>query len=126
MKKMDASHKILLICTFLFAAFIAINCFVTANSYKSVDVSDDAPLNITRQTATVSESAQDEENELININTAGVYELDRLPGIGTATAEKIIEYREKYGDFKSTNELMLVSGIGENKYENIRPYITVE
>lgn len=63
---------------------------------------------------------------IININTAGAYELDRLPGVGSATAEKIIAYRESHGPFKSVNDLMLVSGIGEKKLADMLPYITVD
>ena len=49
----------------------------------------------------------------VNVNTAGAQELaDVLDGVGSARAEAIVEYREKYGDFESLEELMDVSGIG--------------
>ncbi|OJU10445.1 MAG: hypothetical protein BGN88_05095 [Clostridiales bacterium 43-6] len=61
----------------------------------------------------------------ININTASKDELISLPGIGEATAKKIIEYRKKYGFFANTADIKNVSGIGEAKYDDIKNYIKV-
>jgi len=63
---------------------------------------------------------------LVNINTAGVDELDTLPGIGEAKAKDIIAYREKYGGFSRIEDIMKVPGIKENRFESIRDYITVD
>ena len=60
-----------------------------------------------------------------NINTANKDELDTLPGIGEATAEKIIEYRNKNGKFASKEEIKEVSGIGDSKYEQIKDLIEI-
>lgn len=62
----------------------------------------------------------------ININTATAAELTGLPGIGTITAEKIIEFREINGRFKSAEDLRKVKGIGEKKFNNLKEYITAE
>lgn len=59
----------------------------------------------------------------ININTATQSELEALPGIGASTALKIINYRNEHGKFKNPEDIMNVSGIGENKYSNIKDYI---
>lgn len=59
----------------------------------------------------------------ININTAGADELQRLKGIGPAYARRIIEYREKFGNYKSIDELLKVKGIGKKRLDNIRPFI---
>ena len=61
----------------------------------------------------------------ININTATIEELTSIPGIGKVTAQRIVEYRQKYGKFYSVTDLLKVKGIGKSTLENIRPYITV-
>ena len=66
------------------------------------------------------------KQDVININTATQEELDTLPGIGPATATKIIEYRKEKGKFKQKEEIKEVSGIGEAKYEKIKEYISIK
>ncbi len=66
-----------------------------------------------------------ETDNKININYASKEELMTLPGIGEAKALEIIEYRNKYGLFKSILEIMNISGIKEATYEKIKDYITV-
>jgi len=61
----------------------------------------------------------------ININTAGVQELVKLPRIGEQIAQKIIDYRSKNGPFKNPEDLMKVSGIGEKIFAQIRGQIVV-
>lgn len=60
---------------------------------------------------------------MISINTASVEDLDKLPGIGPAIAQRIIDYREKMGGFKDINEIKLVSGVGEKLYAQIKDKI---
>ena len=62
----------------------------------------------------------------ININTDKVYELDALYGIGEKMAMRIIEYRQKHGDFEVIEDLMRVSGIGKKKFDKIKDNIYVE
>lgn len=62
---------------------------------------------------------------LINLNTATVAQLETLPGIGKATAERILEYRQKSGGFKKVEDLMNVRGIGEKSFLKMKPLITV-
>jgi comEA protein len=64
--------------------------------------------------------------ERININTATLEQLDALPGIGPTLAQRIIDYREAYGSFRSVGELVNVSGIGTQRLEAIWDLITVE
>jgi len=61
----------------------------------------------------------------ININTATVEELQQLPRVGPSLAQRIVAYREMYGPFKTPEDLMQVSGIGEAIFAAIRDYITV-
>lgn len=61
----------------------------------------------------------------ININTADEDKLCMIPGIGPTKASAIVAYRDKYGKFESTEDIMNVTGIGEGTYSKIREYICV-
>ena len=63
--------------------------------------------------------------ELVNINTASADELVALPAIGSATAQKIIEYREQNGPFLNIEDIINVPGIGAGNYERFKDMITV-
>ena len=62
---------------------------------------------------------------VVNINTAGVSELEALPGIGPALAARIVEYRDGHGPFASVDDLTDVPGIGPAKLEALRSQATV-
>ena len=61
----------------------------------------------------------------ININTANAEELQLVPGIGPATAEKILQMRKSYGAFKSVDDLVAIRGIGKKRLDKMRKYLTV-
>jgi competence ComEA-like helix-hairpin-helix protein len=61
----------------------------------------------------------------VNINTANSAELQQVPGIGPATAEKILQMRKSYGAFKSVNDLLSIRGLGPKRLEKMRKYLTV-
>lgn len=61
----------------------------------------------------------------VNINTASVDELQRLPGVGPATAAKILDYRGQIGKFSSAEQLVEVKGIGPKTFEKMRPFISL-
>lgn len=66
------------------------------------------------------------QNALLDLNTASADELTCLPGIGPVKAEAILLRRSELGGFRSTDDLLTVSGIGEATLEKISPYITCE
>lgn len=66
------------------------------------------------------------EGEHININTASIEDLIRLPGIGSVRAEQIVTFREVHGPFQTKEDIMQVSGIGEKTFQKLSEYITVE
>jgi competence protein ComEA len=66
-----------------------------------------------------------EGKSVVNINTAGVEQLMFLPRIGPSVAQRIVDFRESNGRFKTVEELMLVRGIGEKTFELIKPHVAV-
>ncbi|MEW6619059.1 MAG: helix-hairpin-helix domain-containing protein [bacterium] len=62
----------------------------------------------------------------INLNTASIEELDKLPGIGSDIANRIIEYRNIQGEFSSIEDITKVKGIGQKTFEKIKEMITVD
>ncbi|MPN01240.1 Peptide methionine sulfoxide reductase MsrB [bioreactor metagenome] len=62
----------------------------------------------------------------INLNTATAEELMKIKGIGGVLAQRILDYREKNGGFKMTDELLLIKGIGEATFDKIKPYVYTE
>lgn len=61
----------------------------------------------------------------VNINTAGEAELDSLPGVGPALAQRIIQYRQEHGNFQTVEDLKNVSGIGDKKFSDLAGLISV-
>lgn len=61
----------------------------------------------------------------VNLNTATQAQLETLPGIGAKAAQRILEYRQKVGNFKKVEDLMNVKGIGEKAFLKLKPLLTV-
>lgn len=61
----------------------------------------------------------------VNINTANAEELQQVPGIGPATAQKILQMRKSYGPFKSVDDLLAIRGLGQKRLDKMRKYLTV-
>ena len=61
----------------------------------------------------------------LNLNTATQADLEKLPGVGPATAKQILDYRQKNNGFKKIEELMNIKGIGEKSFLKLKPLVTV-
>ncbi len=70
-------------------------------------------------------TSYNKEEAKVNINTASQAELDSLPGIGPALAQRIIDFRVENGNFNSIEDIQNVKGIGDSKYEDIKDKIVV-
>ena len=107
-----------------------------SNLNPEFDIDDprlDSNLEIKRRVLELSDTIAYVKKDLstlaeksININTAGVNELIKLPGIGEKTAEKIIQLRNDRGKFKRLDELMDVRGIGEVKFNKIKKFLYID
>ena len=62
----------------------------------------------------------------LNINTASPEALEALPGVGRAIAERIVAHRQQYGPFRRAEHLMMVRGISDRKFRQLRAMIVVE
>ena len=67
-----------------------------------------------------------ERSPRININRATVAELKSLPGVGEATAQRILAYRSKNPPFRRIEELLIIRGISRNRLEQIRNRIRLD
>ena len=74
----------------------------------------------------IEETKVNSTNSVINVNKADIEMLCNLPGVGEALAQRIIEYREQNGFFKSAEDLKNVSGIGDKKFESLKEYVVVK
>jgi competence protein ComEA len=75
--------------------------------------------------ATSAPQASSAPHGKVNINTATAAELEILPGIGSALAQRIVDYRNAHGPFKTPEDLMQVPGIKEGIFSQIADFITV-
>lgn len=77
------------------------------------------------ENAEIKNENTEKDSSKININTATLEELDKLPGVGEATANKIISHREENGQFKNIEDIKNVNGIGDKKFEKMKELICV-
>ena len=84
-----------------------------------------APAKAAKPAAANSGKAPATQTAPVNLNTATQEQLESLPGVGAKAAERILEYRQKNGNFKKIEDLMNVQGIGEKSFLKLKPLLTV-
>lgn len=99
--------------------------FIEDGAFIYIQTKNEEKANNSGSTGAIGLKIDQKSSTKININSATATELDTLPGIGAATAEKIMEYRKSKGAFKKTEELKNVSGIGEGKFDKLKELIKV-
>lgn len=91
------------------------------NELKSIT----AFLTLVVLTLVVTPAIAADGKAVVNINTADTESLMLLPRVGPSVAQRIVEFREQNGKFKSVEELMLVRGVGEKTFALLEPYVTI-
>ena len=102
---------------------IILCCVAAAANSSCVKLSRRASSDATQVTRA---SLTPEGAPLISINRSSREELEKLPGIGPALAARIVEHRERYGPFRRAEHLMMVRGISERRFRQLRPFVTTE
>jgi competence ComEA-like helix-hairpin-helix protein len=100
-------------------------CFKRADSERARTLAatgDQQPAASIRSTDLANQTT----SPRLNINTASAKDLEELPGIGKALAERIVEYREKYGAFRRPEHLIMVRGISDKRFRALRDLITAD
>lgn len=115
--------SISLLSVLLGACYLSYICGQNSLSEISVTVQEAPP---TRPVPAEVVSDQEEVTYPLNLNTAGVRELEQLPGIGPKLAERIVAYRTEVGPFLEKRQIMDVEGIGEKKFAELEQLIVVE
>lgn len=114
--------------TFLFMAF-TLGFFLGRNqNHETVTLSTlptQAQHTVSAPTIPETESAGMQIQYPLDLNTADLYALASLPGIGETLARRIVDYRERNGSFSKPEELLNVDGIGSGKLEDILDYVIV-
>ena len=131
MKKQNFPLLILITC--IFAAFVlgffaGRNLTRTPVQIQPLPVTSEASVATTAATASETDEQTTDTSEVsfpININTATAQQLEALPGIGPAYAQRIIDYRDTHGPYTSPSQLLNISGIGEKRLAAIWDYITI-
>lgn len=125
--KLSVKYYAFAVLTLAMCSIMIITCYLEYTSGKQI-ISEDI-YSVTSRIYSMQENdevSRSDRTETINVNTATAQELaDFLPGVGTVKAESIVAYREAIGGFKSVDELIEVSGIGESTLEKIRDYCRV-
>ncbi len=92
-------------------------------------IKDGMQITVPEKTVAVGSNNSQENGakvaDKVNINQANVEELTKVPGVGKATAQRIIDYRTQHGPFSSIEDLKKIKGIGKAKFEKMAAKVTI-
>ena len=117
---MTEKHRVLTDCAGLWRR-LAIAAFMAVAIVASIGV----PALAAGAEGPRAAEARGEAASQVDINTASVEELMTVPGIGQVIAQRIVEFRDKNGPYKSIDDLLKVQGIGEKSLARIREHLSV-
>ncbi|HEX9890536.1 MAG TPA: ComEA family DNA-binding protein [Actinomycetota bacterium] len=88
-------------------------------------LADAQQILVPKRGASAGPGGSGHEQALVNLNTATVEELETLPGIGEVLAQRIFDHRQEHGPFRTVEDLLDVSGIGDQRLADLRDKVTV-
>lgn len=110
----------------IFAASLTVGAIFSEYSDDKCEYEDFIAEDSEELTLVKAEIPPSVEPGPININTASAAELMSLEGIGAKMSKKIIDYREKNGNFEKIEDIMKIPGIGTKKFQKIKEHIVVQ
>jgi competence protein ComEA len=110
----------------LFCEFKKKEEIMNTNAVKRICQILTIALAVTFLIGSIAPSLNAEQKEMININTADVKEMMKLPGIGKKKAEDIIAFRQENGGFNDVSDLKKIDGIGKKTFEKIKERIVTK
>jgi competence protein ComEA len=99
---------------------------INVNRQRSQDIQPLGPKSNSSSAAATATSSASGGSSQVALNSATAMDLESLPGVGPVLANRIIEWREQNGDFRSVDELTDVSGIGSKVLQGLRDSVRVE
>ena len=124
--KLTKSEKCALIICIVFLA-LSLGFALGQREQESTFVVTESSFSAEMETATFTESGRPlPVTAKVNINTASAAQLETLEGIGPVLAQRIIDYREAEGGFKTIEDITKVRGIGAAVFEDVREHISVD
>lgn len=123
---MRKRYLIIVLISFTLCAVIAVMSHTKHRQGKTLVMEDQIIVTADTYESVRENTVRTSAEGTININTASAQEIaEFLPGIGSTKAENIVAYRKAIGGFKSVEELIEVSGIGESTLNSIRDYCRI-
>ena len=106
--------------------FLSLNRFSIYQKYIKINIKNQNIDNSRVTNDALLSDIEERERNSVDINSADLFTLIELPGIGRETALNIIEYRTTNGPFSNFNELLQVKGIGIKKLEMLKQYVIIK
>jgi len=119
-------REAIFVTTLCIVALVVSSCGNLPRQYSSPSGSSSAETAATRETNARGRPGASSSPGVVNINTASVSDLEKLPGVGKVLAERIVEHRENYGPFRRPEHLLMVRGISDRKFREIQQMLTVD